>query len=88
MVFLEVAAKQVSRLTKSDRERVEKAIEARAQNPDVPSARLHGDWVGHYKIKLQSIGLRVIYRIDHKVVTVIVVAVGQRANDDIYRRPK
>ncbi|WP_428095644.1 type II toxin-antitoxin system RelE family toxin [Candidatus Thioglobus sp.] len=45
--------------------------------------RLHGDYQGYYKIKLHSIGYRLIYKIIEKESTVIVVEVNRR--DKIYK---
>ncbi|WP_428088308.1 type II toxin-antitoxin system RelE family toxin [Candidatus Thioglobus sp.] len=55
----------------------------RLKNPKIEKHRLHGDYQGYYKIKLHSIGYRLIYKIIEKESTVIVVEVNRR--DKIYK---
>jgi mRNA interferase RelE/StbE len=38
----------------------------------------------HYKIKLRQAGYQLVYRVDDRVVTVTVVAVGERERSDVY----
>ena len=49
----------------------------------MPSARPH-NLPDCYKIKLRTIGYRLVYRVDAKVVLVTVVAVGKRDKDAVY----
>ncbi|HBU0239337.1 TPA: type II toxin-antitoxin system RelE/ParE family toxin, partial [Klebsiella pneumoniae] len=37
-----------------------------------------------YKIKLRGAGYRLVYRVEDDIVTVTVIGVGKRENDDIY----
>ena len=41
-----------------------------------------------YKIKLRSLGYRLIYRVDVDVVLVTVIAVGKRDKDQVYAAAK
>jgi mRNA interferase RelE/StbE len=51
----------------------------------VPSAKLHGDLDNFYKIKLRTVGYRLVYEVlDHKLV-VLVIAVGKRNQEVVYR---
>jgi mRNA interferase RelE/StbE len=45
---------------------------------------IRGALAGHYRIKLRKQGYRLIYRVDDKVIVVIVLAVGKRENDAAY----
>jgi len=38
-----------------------------------------------YKIKLRAAGYRLVYRVDDAVVTVVVVAVGRRDRNLVYK---
>ena len=49
------------------------------------SAKLHGDLDDFYKIKLRTVGYRLVYEvIDYKLV-VLVIAIGKRNQDIVYR---
>ena len=50
----------------------------------MPSARLHG-LPDCYKIKLRTVGYRLVYQVDDKVVVVTVIAVGKRDKGLVYR---
>ena len=39
-----------------------------------------------YKIKLQSLGYRSVYRVDDDVIYVTVIAVGKRERSAVYKR--
>ena len=65
-------------------EQFKKKLVERLQNPRVPAAKL----VGHkdrYKIKLRSVGYRLVYEVRDAVLLVIVVAVGKRERNAVYR---
>jgi mRNA interferase RelE/StbE len=52
----------------------------------VPSAKLHGDLDDFYKIKLATVGYRLVYEvIDHKLV-ILIVAVGKRNQSEVYQK--
>ncbi len=56
----------------------------RLENPKVPSARLHGA-KERYKIKLRNAGYRLVYEVrDHQLI-VLVVAVGKRERNEVYK---
>jgi mRNA interferase RelE/StbE len=42
----------------------------------------------HYKIKLRSIGYRLVYRVEDMRITVVVVAVGKRDKSRVYQGAK
>lgn len=62
---------------------IQKKLSERLQNPRVPAAQLHGG-KDQYKIKLHGAGYRLVYSVNDEIVTVTVIGVGKRNNDDIY----
>lgn len=82
--FLPDARKEWDRLNKPVREQFKRKLAERLQEPVVPSARLHG-MPDCYKIKLRSAGYRLVYQVDGARVTVIVVAVGKRDRNAVYK---
>ncbi len=59
-------------------------LEERLAHPRVPSAKLRG-MKDAYKIKLRDAGLRLVYRVEDRILTVTVIAVGRRDDEVIYR---
>ena len=53
------------------------------RNPHVPSAKLHGA-KNIYKIKLRSVGYRLVYEVLEREIVVLVIAVGRRDKADFY----
>ena len=65
-------------------EQFKKKLAERLQSPRVPSAKLAGH-KDRYKIKLRSVGYRLVYEVRDAVLVVIVVAVGKRERNAVYR---
>ena len=65
-------------------EQFKKRLAERLQRPRVPSAQLSGH-KDRYKIKLRSVGYRLVYEVRDTVLLVIVVAVGKRERNAVYR---
>ncbi|MBU3619176.1 type II toxin-antitoxin system RelE/ParE family toxin [Polynucleobacter sp. JS-Fieb-80-E5] len=83
--FHALALKEWQKLDNSVKEQFKKQLQKRLVNPRVSSAKLHGDLDNFYKIKLRTVGYRLVYEvIDHKLV-VLVIAVGKRNQDVVYR---
>ena len=72
------------RLDAPVREMFRKKLAERLENPHVPSARLAGR-SDRYKIKLRSVGYRLVYEVRDAQVTVIVVAIGKRERNAVYK---
>ena len=84
--FHTLALKEWQKLDNSVKEQFKKQLQKRLINPRVASAKLHGDLDNFYKIKLRTIGYRLVYEvIDHRLV-VLVIAVGKRDQDTVYRK--
>jgi mRNA interferase RelE/StbE len=82
--FLPTALKEWKKLDTSIQTQLKKKLKERLQNPQVPASRLHG-FENHYKIKLRASGYRLVYEIVENEVVVLVIAVGKRDKNLIYR---
>ena len=82
--FLVEALKEWKALDASTQVQFKKKLEERLENPHVPSARLFGT-TNRYKIKLKAIGYRLVYEVIDDEVVVIVVAVGKRERNKVYK---
>ena len=84
--FLESALKEWRKLESQTREQFKKKLGERLAAPHVPSARLSGD-KDRYKIKLRGVGYRFVYEVHDAevIVIVIVVAVGRRDRNAVYK---
>ena len=67
----------------SIREPFKKKLAERLENPRVPAAALRG-MPDCYKIKLLSLGYRLVYRVDAQEVFVTVIAAGKRDKARVY----
>jgi mRNA interferase RelE/StbE len=85
-VFLADAKKEWDRLGPTIRGQFGKKLQERLQSPHDPSARL-SDLPDCDKIKLRAAGYRLVYRVDDGRVVVIVVAVGKRDRNIVYKKP-
>ncbi|MFL1514069.1 type II toxin-antitoxin system RelE family toxin [Pseudomonas prosekii] len=82
--FSEKAWKEWNKLGANLREQFKKKLQERILNPHVAGDRLHG--LGNaYKIKLQSAGYRLVYRVRDEVLIVTVIAVGKRERGEVYK---
>jgi len=82
--FLDEALEEWRKLDGSIREQFKKKLEERLVNPRVPSARLSGH-LDRYKIKLRSIGYRLVYEVRDRQLLVVVIAVGKRERSAVYK---
>jgi mRNA interferase RelE/StbE len=82
--FLEDALKEWRKLDGGIREQFKKKLAERLENPRVPSAKLAGH-PDRYKIKLRSIGYRLVYEVRERQWIVVVVAVGKRERNSVYK---
>jgi mRNA interferase RelE/StbE len=82
--FVEDALKEWRKLDSGIREQFKKKLVERLENPRVPSAKLSGH-PDRYKIKLRSIGYRLVYEVRDSQLLVVVVAVGKRERSAVYK---
>jgi mRNA interferase RelE/StbE len=83
--FHPLALKEWHALDNSIRQELLPVLEKRLLNPFVPSARLRDELSGYYKIKLQRLGIRLIYLPDGDKLIVTVISIGKRENSSAYR---
>ena len=84
LAFLDEALKEWRKLDSATREQFKAKLTERLQNPKIPSARLHGA-KERYKIKLRNAGYRLVYEVRDREVLVLVVAVGKRERNEVYK---
>jgi mRNA interferase RelE/StbE len=84
LAFLDVALKEWRKLDSNIREQFKKKLTERLENPRVAAAQLQGS-KNRYKIKLRSIGYRLVYEVRDTQLFVLVVAVGRRDRDAVYK---
>jgi len=80
--FLPSALKDWRKLEPEIKEQFKANLKRRLEGPHIDSARIRG-YKHHYKIKLRSIGYRLVYEVEEKEITVYVICVGRR--DTIYK---
>jgi mRNA interferase RelE/StbE len=81
--FLTQALKEWKALDKSIQTQFKKKLQERLENPHVQSAKLSGD-KSRYKIKLRSVGYRLVYEVIDNELVVVVVAIGKREKSKVY----
>ena len=85
--FHPAALKEWHGLDSSIRFQFKKKLAECLKCPRVPSAQLHGH-PDRYKIKLRSIGYRLVYQVKEAEVQVLVLAVGKREGSAAYQKAK
>lgn len=87
LAFVEAALKEWRKLTPDLRDQFKKKLAERLVTPHVPSARLSGT-ASRYKIKLRSAGWRLVYEVRDAEILVLVIAVGRRDHNAVYKAAK
>lgn len=82
--FKSSALKEWRKLDSSIREQFKKRLAERLEAPHVVSARLSG-LPDYYKIKLRDAGYRLVYQVLDDRLLVVVITVGKRDHDQVYR---
>lgn len=92
--YLKAALDDLKKLDHSQRIEVLKKIDRTAENPLPQSEGGYGEplgnlkiaqLTGYCKIKLQKLGLRVVYRLERDDVTMRIVVVSARADEEVYK---
>ena len=81
--FHPLALKEWKKLAPSIQQQFKKKLQQRLENSRVPASKLSGH-TDAYKIKLRTIGYRLVYTVKDDVVVVYVLAVGKRENNKVY----
>jgi mRNA interferase RelE/StbE len=84
LAFLDDALKEWRKLDNATREQFKTKLAERLENPKIPSTRLHGG-KERYKIKLRSAGYRLVFEVRDNELLVLVVAVGKRERNEVYK---
>ena len=82
--FLTEALKEWKALDSTTKKQFKKKLIERLENPLIPSAKLSGA-KNRYKIKLRAAGYRLIYEVLDDEIVVVVVAVGKRERNRVYK---
>jgi mRNA interferase RelE/StbE len=72
------------RIDKPIREQLKKKLAERLTEPRVPASQLAGR-PNRHKIKLRSAGIRPVYEVREAQLIVLVIAVGKRERNAVYR---
>jgi mRNA interferase RelE/StbE len=82
--FLDEALKEWCNLDNGTREQLKKKLAERLESPRIAPAKLSGH-NDRYKIKLRSVGYRLVYEVrDHQLI-IVVIAVGKRDRSEVYK---
>lgn len=84
LAFLDDALKEWRKLDPQTRSQFKAKLAERLENPKIPASRLHGA-KERYKIKLRNAGYRLVYEVKDRELLVVVVAVGKRERNNVYR---
>jgi mRNA interferase RelE/StbE len=84
LAFLDEALKEWRKLDNVTRDQFKSKLAERLHNPRIPSARLYGV-KERYKIKLRNAGYRLVYQVKDHELLVLVVAVGKRERNEVYK---
>lgn len=82
--FLDEALKEWRKLDNGTREQFRAKLAERLTNPHVQASKLSGQQ-NRYKIKLRSAGYRLVYEVRDKQLIVVVVAIGRRDRNAVYK---
>ena len=82
--FVDEALAEWRKLDGSIREQFKRKLAERLANPRVPSAKLSGH-PDRYKVKLRSIGYRLVYEVRDQQLLVVVIAIGKRERNAVYK---
>lgn len=82
--FVPKAKKEWKKLAPTIKAQFIKKLAERLENPHIPADKLSG-YSNTYKIKLRSVGYRLVYEVIDETVVVYVLAVGRRENDEVYQ---
>jgi len=84
LAFKEEALKEWRNLDNSVRGQFKKKLEERLINPRIPASKLSGQQ-DRYKIKLRNVGYRLVYEVRDGELIVVVVAIGKRERNAVYK---
>ena len=83
LVFKKAAKEEWDKLEPSIKEQFKKKLKERLVYPAIEASRL-STLKDYYKIKLRSVGYRLVYQLREKELVVSVVAIGKRERNAAY----
>jgi mRNA interferase RelE/StbE len=83
--FLPSALKEWKRLAPPIQKQFKKKLTERMETPHNPASQLHG-FKNVYKIKLRSVGYRLVYEVNDDEIVIYVIAVGKRERGLVYTK--
>lgn len=83
--FHPLALKEWKKLSKEIQSQFKKILNRRIHEPNVVSAKLGAPLKNCYKIKLNQSGFRLVYHVKDKECIILVIAVGKRNKDFVYK---
>jgi len=85
LAFHPEALREWQQLSAGIREQFKNKLAERLIEPRIPASKLRGS-SNRYKIKLRAAGFRLVYEVRDHEVLVLVVAVGKREHNAVYRQ--
>jgi mRNA interferase RelE/StbE len=82
--FKEQALEEWNNLDQTIREQFAKKLKGLKENPRIDSARL-SSLKNCYKIKLRKAGYRLVYEVREQEVVILIVAIGKRERNQVYK---
>ncbi len=83
--FLPRALKEWKKLAPPIQKQFKKKLEERSNNPRNKASQLRG-FKDVYKIKLRSVGYRLVYEVNDNEIVIYVIAVGKRERGLVYSK--
>jgi len=83
--FLPTALKEWKKLAPPIQKQFKKKLKERLSNPRNLASQLRG-FKDVYKIKLRSVGYRLVYEVDDTEIVIYVIAVGKRERGIVYSK--
>ena len=83
--FLPSALKEWKKLAPPIQKQFKNKLKERLQNPRNKASQLRG-FKDVYKIKLRSVGYRLVYEVNDKEIVIYIIAVGKRERGLVYNK--
>jgi len=83
--FLPSALKEWKKLAPPIQKQFKNKLKERLQNPRNKASQLRG-FKDVYKIKLRSVGCRLVYEVNDKEIVIYIIAVGKRERGLVYSK--
>ena len=82
--FIEKSHKEWNKLGHTIKKQFKKKLKQRLELPRVEASKLKGI-DNCYKIKLRQSGYRLVYKVQDKKLVVLVLVIGKRERNDVYK---